>query len=366
MNETDFLIKTSPKWLEINKATANKPAIVLSQKFGILRNIKKYPFLENTTVFEKNSIFEDVSAAVKKTKIFSDEDIVEINLTKSGYLTEELLFEKDIIPYMPIDKGSGKGAGGIIAHKKNILPVILINIKNHLDIVAYSPFGEEIQTLAKLNEIDNLLGEELLFAYDTRLGFLSAKPEECGSGFFVEMIVHLPGLVLTEEITEVLNGISVMGARTEGVFNEGTDAWGSFFRIKTNFSKIENEDELVAKTKEIQNALSVAENNARKRLFKEAKTVMEDKIYRSFAIMKHARMLSLSQLFNFVSLLRLGIERKVFPMNMKTLNMLFERGWNAGMFLSLESNPDITVDFNVDIEAERAKMYRFLLQNINF
>jgi len=266
-----------------------------------------------------------------------------------------LLFEKDIIPYQTM---GADWARGVLADGNGSFPMVLVNLRNHLDIITDAPFGKEAETLAKLNEIDNVLGEELLFAYDSRLGFLMPNPEECGSGLFMESIVHLPGLVLTEEINETLNGISVMGARAEGIQNDTAAAWGSFFRITANFSDT-NENGLIDKTKEIQNALTIAETKARKRLFKEAKAVMEDKIYRSFAMMKYARIMTISQLFNFVSLLRLGSEQRVFPMNMKVLNLLFERGWTANMLLSLDISDEI------DIDEERAKMYRSILKDIN-
>ncbi|MCL1946475.1 MAG: hypothetical protein FWF51_04880 [Chitinivibrionia bacterium] len=355
MKEAKYLVKTHPKWLEIEKSTPNKPAVVLSQKIGLSRNIKKYPFLDTSTNLEKEAIYSDVSAAVKKSNIYTEERIVEMNLLTSSNMVEMLLFEKDIIPVQVM---SCDWTRGVFADMTDVLPTILVNMKNHLNIVSFCDKGKEESTLAKLNEIDNILGEELLYAYDSRLGFLTAKPEECGSGLFMETIVHIPGLVLTEEIGETLNGLSVMGARAEGLFNEKFDAWGAFFKIILGNGL--DEKEIVEKTKEIQNALIVAETKARKRLFKEAKLVMEDKIYRSFAMMKYARIMPLSQLFNFLSILRLGSEYKAFPASLRMLNVIFERGFTANLILSL-GNPDTSPG---DIDEERAKMYRSLLKDI--
>jgi len=356
MIETDLIAKIFPKWLEIEKSSPNKPAVILSQKFGLSRNIKKYPFLKNATALEKDKIFAEVADAVEKSKIFDEKKTAKINLKDNNYLIEALLFEKDIIPFQTMNSDWSRG---VLADGDEKSPVILMNMKNHLEITLNSPFGKEIDTLAKLNETDNILGEELLYAYDSRLGFMMPNPEECGNGIFTEFVAHMPGIVLTEEINEVLNGISIMGARVEGVQNQGMAAWGSFFRITANFSDIENENEIVEKNKEIQNALIIAETKARKRLFKEAKLVMEDKIFRSFAMMKYARIMPVSQLFNFISLLRLGSEYKIFQMNMRVLNLLFERGFTANMLLLLD------ISDTTDIDCERAKMYRELLKNID-
>jgi len=356
MNEADFIVKILPRWLEIDKSSPNKPAVILSQKFGLSRNIKKYPFLKNATALEKDAIFADIMSVFEKNKYFTDKKFLKINLLRSNYLIEGLLFEKDIVPLQMMSRDWARGV--FMSYADKDFPVFLINAKNHLDIISGAPFGKEAEALAKLNEIDNILGEELLYAYDSRMGFLASNPEECGSGLYTETIAHLPGIVLTEEINEVLNGLSVMGARAEGIQNDNLQAWGAFFRITANFSDA-NEDELVRRTQEIQHALTVAESKARKRLFKEARMVMEDKVFRSFAMMKYARIMTASQLFNFVSLLRLGSEQRIFPMNMKVINMLFERGWTANMLL-MSNIAEIT-----DLDEERAKMYRSILKDIN-
>jgi len=270
-----------------------------------------------------------------------------------------LLFEKDIIPAYTMSCDWMRGA---VAGMGNTAPIILVNTKNHLDIISFCDIGNEKQTLAKLNEADNVLGEELLYAYEPRLGFLTAKPEECGSGLWVETVVHLPALVLLEEMTETINGLLVMGATIQGLYNERYDAWGGFFKVMVGSFSSLDEDGIIEKTREIQNALITAETKARKRLFKEAKIVMEDKVFRSFGMMKYARVMPLSQLFNFMSLLRLGSEYKVIPINLKILNVLFERGFSANLLLaSGESGSIVSPE---DIDVERANLYRFILRNI--
>ena len=360
MKEAKYLVQMHPKWLEIDRSSAAKPAIVLSQKFGLSRNIKKYPFLENATVLEKETIYKDIFEAIKKVGVYSENDLVEMNLYTGSNIIEMLLFEKDLLPSQAMSRDYVRG---VIAGIGDKAPIMLINTKNHLDMVSFCKIGDEERTLAKLNECDNVLGEELLYAYDSRLGFLAAKPEECGSGLWVETVVHLPGLVLIEEMTETLNALSVMGAMTQGLYNEKHDAWGAFFKVTVGSFSGLDEKGIIEKTREIQNALTVAETKARKRLFKEARLIMEDKIWRSFAMMKYARVMPLSQLFNFMSILRLGCEYKVLNVKMKILNILFERGFSANILLAAGEEANINSPDDVDIE--RADIFRFILKNMD-
>ena|GEM_PF-2295192 len=354
--ETRFLAKTYPKWLEIEKSTSNNPAVVLSQKLILSRNIKKYPFIENATALEKESIFSDVLDAVEKSEIIKSDDFVKINVQKINGLVAAMLFEKDIIPWAAVRTDWARGILADCCDEK--FPIIAINTKNHLDLSLYFENEKESEALDKLNGIDNILGEELFYAYDSRFGFLFAKPEECGCGLSVEMVAHLPGLVLTGEISQTLNGLSVMGARATGLFNDGGEAWGSFFRINAGNCCGGDEKEIVAKAVEIRKALIDVEAKARKRLFKEAKKIMEDKIYRSFGMLRYARVLPTAQLFNFISLLRLGCERKLpLLVNIKKLNIMLERGFTTSLLLMSEEKEQPLGD----LDEIRANFFRMLL-----
>jgi protein arginine kinase len=353
--ETRFLAKTYPKWLEIDKSTPNNPAVVLSQKLILSRNIKKFPFIENATVLEKETIFSDVLDAVGKSKIIDSDGFAKINLQQINGLFATMLFEKDIIPWAAVRTDWMRGILTNCNNEK--FPMIAVNTKNHIDFSLYFENAKALEALEKLNEIDNILGEELLYAYDSRFGFLFPKPEECGCGLSVEMVAHLPGLVMCGEINQTLNGLSVMGARAAGLFNEGGEAWGAFFRITAGNCCGGNEKEITEKADDIKNALTDVEAKARKRLFKEAKKVMEDKVYRSLGMLKSARILPTAQLFNFISLLRLGCERKLpLPVNIKKLNIMLERGFTTSLLLMSQERESKTDD----LDEIRADFFRML------
>ena len=355
-----FLNKTHAKWLEPQKTTPNKPAVILSQKLFFARNIKKYPFLENTTISEKENIYRDISKAIKKTKIFPLNNFVEIRLDGNSPLINVSLFERDIISASAAHSDKIKGI--FTCMDGNEFPVILANTQNHLDITIYCDNGKEMKALGEINKIDNVLGEELLYAYDSHLGFLSSKPEECGCGFSMETVLHLPGLVMTEEIKETFNGLTVLGAKIEGMFGNEDDCWGAFFRLTTGNYSGYNENEIIQKTKEIQKVLYSAEQKARKRLFKEAGKIMEDKVYRSFGMLKYARTLPISQFLNFISMLRIGCEYNIIPLNIEFLNTMLEKGFFANMlFLFLDK--EAKIEF---FDEERANLSRLMLKPYNF
>jgi protein arginine kinase len=355
----NFLLGISPKWLSVQKATPNNPAIVLSQKMSFSRNIKKYPFLENTTIPEESEIYRDVSNAIKKTKIFPSGKLVEIKLCDSNAIINAMLFEKDFIP-ANIAAAPDKIKGIFMNGGDREFPVVLANIQNHLTISLYCNIGKEEQAFEKINKIDNILGEELIYAYDSQLGFLFSKPEECGCGFSFETVFHLPGLVMTEEIMETLNGISVMGAKIDEIFGNLTDNLGAFFKVVTGNYLGGGEKEIIEKTKEICGILTAAELKARKRLFKDAKKVMEDKIYRSFGMLKFAKIMPFPQFLNFISLLRLGSEYKVIPFSLEFLNKILEKGFFTNIILLFDEQLKSS-DFNYD--EERANLLRNLLKD---
>jgi hypothetical protein len=58
--------------------------------------------------------------------------------------------------------------------------------------------------LREAERIDQELGAELPYAWHKEFGFLTACPTNTGTGMRASVLIHLPGLVLTQEIGKVL------------------------------------------------------------------------------------------------------------------------------------------------------------------
>ena len=83
-----------------------------------------------------------------------------------------------------------------------------------------------------------------------------------------------------------------MGIAVRGLYGEGSDAQGSFYQISNQITMGMTEEELIEKLKNIVNQIKEHEEKMRKRLMKENKTEIEDRVWRSFGTLKYARSIS--------------------------------------------------------------------------
>ena len=59
------------------------------------------------------------------------------------------------------------------------------------------------------------------------------------------VMLHLPGLVLMEEMDPVINGISKIGLAVRGMWGEGTEAAGNMFQVSNQITLGRREDEII-------------------------------------------------------------------------------------------------------------------------
>ena len=88
----------------------------------------------------------------------------------------------------------------------------MVNEEDHLRLQALrSGFGLPA-AFAAVQQLDSELGSRVPYAFHAEFGFLTACPTNVGTGMRASVLIHLPGLVLTKEMSKVLAGPSADGA----------------------------------------------------------------------------------------------------------------------------------------------------------
>ena len=128
-----------------------------------------------------------------------------------------------------------------------------------------------------------------------------------GTGLRVSVLIHLPGLVLTKEMDAVLSQMNKVGLTVRGFYGEGSDVLGYLFQISNQTTLGRTEEDLVDSLEKVTRQLIGYEANARKALFTDASHQIRDKVWRSFGILTHARVLTSQEVMNLLSAVRLGV-----------------------------------------------------------
>ena len=107
----------------------------------------------------------------------------------------------------------------------------MVNEEDHLRLTTVVAGFELDSAWEAVRRVEDELDSALEFAYSDELGYLTACPTNVGTGMRVSVFVHLPSLVLTKQIRQVLRGISQVGLAVRGFYGEGSEILGNFFQI---------------------------------------------------------------------------------------------------------------------------------------
>ena len=161
--------------------------------------------------------------------------------------------------------------------------------------------------------MDSTLEKKLNFAFDNELGYLTACPTNLGTGIRVSAMLHLPGLVLAEQINPIIQSVNKLGLAVRGLYGEGTEALGNIFQVSNQMTLGESETAIVERLEKVLSQIIEHEENARQTLLEKKPKTVFNHVGRAYGVLANAHSISSKETMNLLSLLRLGIDLGSFP-----------------------------------------------------
>jgi len=304
--ELDELLKRSSEWL---RGTGPVSDIVMSSRIRLARNLEKYPFATRATKASEAEVLETVTAAFDRSTSFQHPLIFEmggLDEVDRQFLVERHLVSREHAA-QPDHKAVAIGRGEITS--------IMINEEDHLRIQVMQSGFNLGDAWSLIDGLDDELSELLPFAYSSEWGYLTCCPTNTGTGMRGSVMVHLPSLVITKQINKVLHTITKLGLTARGLFGEGTEASGNFFQISNQVALGRTELELVENLERILKQVIDHEQTARESLMTNNRSQLEDRIWRAYGILKHARTMSSGETLDLLSAVRLGVDLRLMSAN---------------------------------------------------
>ncbi|UCG17824.1 MAG: protein arginine kinase [Phycisphaerales bacterium] len=293
--------------------------VVISSRIRLARNLKGFPFLSKTSETERREIYRTFSDRIGETELGNN--CVFLDMSESPPLDRELLVERHLISRQHAD---GEGCRGV-AVSPGEERALMINEEDHLRIQVLTS-GLQLEALWKeIDRVDNLIEEGVEYAFDPRLGYLTACPTNVGTGIRVSVMLHLPALKLTQEIDRVLRATRDMRLAVRGLYGEGTEAIGDFFQVSNQTTLGKSEEEIVREfTHDIIPQIVEYELRARDTLASERAYQLDDKVWRAVGILGNARSMSTEESLLLLSHVRMGINMGRYKsVDLNVLNELF-------------------------------------------
>lgn len=146
------------------------------------------------------------------------------------------------------------------------------------------------------------------FAWNPEFGYVTARPDICGTGLEISALFHLEGLHLIGDLEPVLNALDALRLEAKGRCGGGMRDAAHLFRLTNIYQLGLDEQDLMTRVSRAFTDLVTQESNARIRLATELPRVFEDAIERSLAILRACRLLSEWELLDIISPLRIAAE----------------------------------------------------------
>ena len=137
------------------------------------------------------------------------------------------------------------------------------------------------QAWMAIDYFDTALEKKLDYAFDNDLGYLTACPTNLGTGIRVSAMLHLPGLVLGEQINPIIQSVNKLGLAVRGLYGEGTEALGNVFQVSNQMTLGESETVIVERLEKVLSQIIEHEENARQTLLEKKPKVVFNHIGRA-------------------------------------------------------------------------------------
>lgn len=282
-------------------------AIVLTSRIRLARNVRGAPFPGWSKKEQRREALAELRPAVEALSCMKDAFSQELDDLTS--VQKQVMVERHLISREHAARGEGSAA--VIERRQSI--AIMINEEDHLRMQAIRPGLQLRQSYEALSEVDDQLADSLTFAFDHELGFLTTCPTNLGTGMRASSMLHLPALVLSDQIGQVLQAVNKIGLAVRGLYGEGTESLGNLFQISNQSTLGESEETILRRLERVIAQVASHERNARGKLMEDDPAMVRDKIGRAYGVLRHAWVIDSKEALTHLSLLRLGGDLGFFP-----------------------------------------------------
>ena len=280
----------------------NNNDIIISSRVRLARNLSEQPFTTNTNIEKANNVLTSAFNALSEVSNFNLYKCKNLKSDAMEEMLEDHLISGELI--------NNSDISGVAISQDNTVS-IMINEEDHLREQCMLDGLNLKRAYDIISDIDMELMTSLNFAYDIQLGFLIASPTNVGTGLRASVMMFLPGIVLTNNLSDMVSTVSKLGLCVRGAYGEGSSASGYVFQISNQLTLGKTEEEIVQLVESTALKICDLENKARQLLLERNKDNLADEVLRSYGILSNCYKISTSEAMELLSKVKLGCALKL-------------------------------------------------------
>ena len=292
---------------ELTQAVKKAAPVVLCTRIRLARNLSDQPFPGRASISQRRAVLKSCASKIgsmPQMKKGTFLDVADLSDLEKQVLVERHLISRELC--------EGEAGTGVYINKAQTCAV-LINEEDHLRI-QFLKTGFNLKPVWKLTDaFDSELEKTLDVAFSTELGYLTACPTNLGTGLRASVMMHLPGLVISNEMERVIRAVNQLGITVRGLFGEGSDPIGHIFQISNQQTLGESESEILNRLSSVLKTIINHELNARYKYLEENRQRVCDRIGRAFGTLKNVYIISSDEALNLLSIIRVAVDFDMLP-----------------------------------------------------
>ena len=313
--DLQHLANQTGEWL---RGEGPESDIVMSTRVRLARNVAAFPFVSRASQEQKRDL-----ERLLRTKIMdacAGDDTIYLSVEDLAEVDRLFLVERHLISR---EHAEAEGARGVAVSRGEMVS-IMTNEEDHLRIQGIRSGFQMRHTWEMVDEIDDALSGGLSFAFSPRFGYLTACPTNVGTGIRVSVMLHLPALSISRHLEKVFNSVAKMGLVVRGLYGEGTQAYGDLYQISNQVTLGKSEEEIMGSVDVAIPRVVEYERRARHKLLTDKRHELEDRVWRSYGMLRHARTISSEETLHLLSQVRMGVNLDLIrEVQTETMNQLF-------------------------------------------
>lgn len=301
MSSLRFTEQALSDWM---RSGGSHSEIVISSRMRIARNLEHLPFPMIASLDQSEEVLELLAPVFHEEVAAEFGSFQLLKLDEVNELDKRVLVEKHLIsPSLAKDS-----RGGAVLLNEDESVSIMINEEDHLRIQCLFPGLQVREAWERATAIDDIFEAAVNYAFDDKRGYLTSCPTNVGTGLRASVMLHLPALVMTQQINRILSAVNQVGLTVRGIYGEGSEAVGNIFQISNQITLGQTESEIIENLHSVVTQIIEHERNARERLLVDSALRITDRVKRSYGILCYAALMELKESAQRLSDVRLGVD----------------------------------------------------------
>ena len=306
----------------------NHQDTVISTKVRFARNLAEYPFPARLDAPRAREVAAKVGDVLEKNG-FSRIDFADISRTSAQSLVEKHYADpaslRESLPH------------ALFLNEPCNLSVMVCE-EDHIRLQCILAGLSLQDAFAGACKIETLLDDELPFAFDKQLGYLTSCPANLGTAMRVSVTLCLPMLTASRRVEALSLQLGQMGLILRGLYGESPAAAGLYL-LSNRVTLGPGEEEILERMGMAVEQIITAEERLRGGLTGADADKLTDRIRRAEGILRYAHTLTAGELLGFLTDLRLGAAMGLTEVRVEALTALLAEAMPATLTLSAKEPP---------------------------